>query len=650
MNGRGKSARNKVKFEVTYANYILLVAVIICLGVVIFLSWKSDNYLRRHKLTNDSGLSPNNIKRFGDTIQKSSKVPQTPLGNKVVFFKKAKEEFDESKTCKCVECEFDEDCGGLWSGKVVGDSAAFDSKRSFNKISFIVSYCSKSLDWFEDFVADIEPSQISSVTVFSKCGNSVVGSLPLQPTTISSAYIPAELIYLRAINLIYNESDNSKEAIIFLPDKGVGSRSLRDILRIMDKTGFGCGSEPKIGKSAYHLSEALMQWQPMRSGITMNDMIAHLNYFFPHRLTEVCDGSMFGATRAAIQEAPQFFWERIDTIASDQKMSNMSILRFADVLKKSWAGLFASPLPEYQVGALEEHTSSIDKNDGALMIDKETVAVCMYIDGAMNYTNEFLDYHFALGFNHVFIYESIHADAKKKLAKSGKVSFMEVLGKGDKLQAWHRCGHMIKQRKKYSWIAFLDQDEFVVLKKKERDIINILDKVPKAAGGLALNHFTFDYNNEIFYRPLPLSKRFQRREAEVDDKVSFIIRSGFFKGDFLNPHCFKFESNVRLYDTRGMPLPQKKYAPYNPRGPVDEAVVYHFETKSVEEFSWRCDRRIKAERAKPYCQNNTAILDRWKDIDKLLETKYVHDDSAWTLMKSIVPFYVKFDRMNTWMD
>ena len=71
--------------------------------------------------------------------------------------------------CKCLDCDEDDVCGGLWKGKrYPGD---YDLKAK--KIHIVVSHCMSDLDWIPDFTKGYD---VASIHVISKCGEPVKGA------------------------------------------------------------------------------------------------------------------------------------------------------------------------------------------------------------------------------------------------------------------------------------------------------------------------------------------------------------------------------------------------------------------------------------------------------------------------------------------
>jgi hypothetical protein len=74
--------------------------------------------------------------------------------------------------CKCVDCDEDEVCGGLWRSNrypgMLERSAAYQKK-----LHLVVAHCSKSLDWLSNYIKDFN---VESIHVMSKCQVEVEGA------------------------------------------------------------------------------------------------------------------------------------------------------------------------------------------------------------------------------------------------------------------------------------------------------------------------------------------------------------------------------------------------------------------------------------------------------------------------------------------
>jgi hypothetical protein len=98
---------------------------------------------------------------------------------------------DSPFQCRCVACEEDEHCGGLWYGSVVRNATRMTttttttttttgttemsstSSSSRTKVHIVISHCKSDLDWLDQFTTG---RIVDSITVISKCGAEVRGA------------------------------------------------------------------------------------------------------------------------------------------------------------------------------------------------------------------------------------------------------------------------------------------------------------------------------------------------------------------------------------------------------------------------------------------------------------------------------------------
>lgn len=286
-----------------------------------------------------------------------------------------------------------------------------------------------------------------------------------------------------------------------------------------------------------------------------------------------------------------------------------------------------------------------------------SAAICAIQKGSLPFIDEWVDYNLAIGFDTIHIYDNsdnfeINEWRNNRFKNATTVVAHHLPGRGMQMRAYEECGKMIQRAQSHSWIAFIDLDEFIVLKEHSH-ILDLLDTVPKNAVGLGLNWFIFDFNDQSKYEAKPLLKRFQRREEKVNHHIKSILRVDNFGGDemegrFVNPHAFKHKDNHTVtVDTNGQEiLPPKIW--FHEGGPTNIAVIHHIHVKSIEEFMYRCKRgrpHTANVSSELYCKNETEILKNFNS--RVAKRKMVMDDSAWKTLTTRVPEYAKYDQPKT---
>ena len=84
-------------------------------------------------------------------------------------------------TCKCVDCEEDAVCGGLWRANRYPGMVSSVEEAIHKKVHVVVSHCNKPLNWMSDYLNGF--TNVASIHVISKCGHEVEGA-PMGATTV----------------------------------------------------------------------------------------------------------------------------------------------------------------------------------------------------------------------------------------------------------------------------------------------------------------------------------------------------------------------------------------------------------------------------------------------------------------------------------
>jgi|1048.fasta_scaffold73107_1 hypothetical protein len=214
--------------------------------------------------------------------------------------------------------------------------------------------------------------------------------------------------------------------------------------------------------------------------------------------------------------------------------------------------------------------------------DTATAVICAIAKEEQLYIEEWIEYHIHLGFAHIYIYDNDSITSMRYLVTKYP-SFVTVLpfpGKCQQLNAYHDFLHQF--RNKHHWVAYIDVDEFIVLK-KHNTIIELL-KTYCHQGALALNWVLFGSNHHQHYQPQPVLERFTRRQIGVNQHIKWIARTDDIE-NMVSPHHGKLRYGIAV-DCHGNQID----GPFNTNGTDDIACIHHYFTKSKEEFMKKCER------------------------------------------------------------
>lgn len=282
-----------------------------------------------------------------------------------------------------------------------------------------------------------------------------------------------------------------------------------------------------------------------------------------------------------------------------------------------------------------------------------STALCAIVKDAEPYLDEWVDYHFGLGFHTIYLIDNSKDNEllswQNKRRKSGySVRVMPKPGTHRQMYGYHMC--VAEHKNDHTHMAFFDVDEFLVLKK--HSTIDQFLQQHLVRGALAISWHIFGTGFTSTYGPLPVTKRFMYRDGvtkhdrhHVWHNVKSILKLSDYGGYPQSPHSMKTNrktagSDKAWIDTNGKSNFDNIGASNFDR-PVDVAVIHHYKYLSPKEFYWKS------------CVRKT-VDDKFKDCDKLKSKakEYngrVYDDSAWQALKRNVPRYAMFDEFEDFM-
>jgi len=201
------------------------------------------------------------------------------------------------------------------------------------------------------------------------------------------------------------------------------------------------------------------------------------------------------------------------------------------------------------------------------------VALVCIAKNEENYIEEWIKYHLKIGFDDIFIYQNDwrwngeHVNTHKLI--------MDGLDKQRE-----SYNHFIQTNTKYNWCAFLDVDEFLVLKKHNnvKDFINEY----KDFQSIGINWVLFGNNGyEKFNGNYSVINRFTKCESTPNPHIKSIvnIENKNIVMDVHNPISTWINTNKK-----------PNTGPYNFEKLNDIAQINHYFCKSREEFELKCQR------------------------------------------------------------
>jgi Glycosyl transferase family 2 len=259
----------------------------------------------------------------------------------------------------------------------------------------------------------------------------------------------------------------------------------------------------------------------------------------------------------------------------------------------------------------------------AILNTEETAVICAIAKYEEQYLDEWVDYHLALGFAHILIYDNTADFELKEWArkKSCRVSVRHFPGaSAPQAKAYLNCARHLsssasagqhQHEQNHTWIAFFDIDEFLILiDPKYQNTSNDHDghdgkNMSSSRGGvvvpflrdhcppgiaLGINWRVMGTAGHTLYQPAPMTLRFQYAvDSGANPHVKSIIHLNDLNLDRLSHvHYPRFkqrytnESNNDTSTTATRQQQQRDTSSrvfsghFNADGPSDVALLYHY--------------------------------------------------------------------------
>ena len=286
------------------------------------------------------------------------------------------------------------------------------------------------------------------------------------------------------------------------------------------------------------------------------------------------------------------------------------------------------------------------------------VAICVIMKDAENYFEEWLDYHFAIGFDAIYIYDNSlsfelsnwYGNTRNHATYSNVevVHWLDDTVENQK-HAYRDCvgkfGHS-KTGPKIDYFAFTDVDEFLVIRSpKYNDIQGILaDYLVPYGGALTVNWMMVGSSNKTVSSPLPITKRNQYRAKETHTVIkSFAKTSDYI--DHINPHGVNVRSPATVHTTKypgALHKPASSAAATDHDLPSDILLLYHYRYGSKKEYVFKRCVRGEVDVGNKWCDGNDIRAEGTPEHIPIAPGE-VFDDTAWQFLTSRVPKYRAFD-------
>ena len=219
-----------------------------------------------------------------------------------------------------------------------------------------------------------------------------------------------------------------------------------------------------------------------------------------------------------------------------------------------------------------------------------SAAICVIAKQENLYIKEFIEYYKNLGIKKIIIYDNndLKNENFEKILKNeiidGFVKIIDFRGLiSPQIKAYNECYE--KNKYEFDWIAFFDVDEFLFLNNCSNIVRFLSSQKFKKCSSILINWRIYGDNNNIYYKPKLVQKRFTKSFifSEKDKESIYfyaaaksIVRGGLNISWAHFPH---FLNNTNICRPDGTLVKEPLSSPQ-----YSSAYIKHYTTKSTEEY------------------------------------------------------------------
>lgn len=256
------------------------------------------------------------------------------------------------------------------------------------------------------------------------------------------------------------------------------------------------------------------------------------------------------------------------------------------------------------------------------------------------YLQEFIDYYIGIGFSEVILLDN--SDNFQLASWQGQQPGVTVIefppvnrirkhGLIDQQRAIKLCVEK-SLKHGHTWMTHLDTDEFLVLHQHDNVVEFAKDQCPR--GHVAVGWRTVGFCGQEHFVDLPVVQRFQCRHNttySLDTREKSLV--------------FLADVNASAYPRTPHYFPRANDAELR-HVPHDVASIYHYHTRSVEEFVAKRIRGSTNNKGTKGPGPESIHLAREKRDHEgnFVPSGTVYDPTAWRAMLKAAPSYARFDR------
>lgn len=265
------------------------------------------------------------------------------------------------------------------------------------------------------------------------------------------------------------------------------------------------------------------------------------------------------------------------------------------------------------------------------------VAICVEIKNENRYIREWLDYHRNLGFDNIILYDNNDSNGENVFdiigdeIKNGFVIHEDIKDKTNyQLHCYNDC--LNKYYNDFTWILFLDCDEFLELKKHKNIKEYLSESKFDRFEQILINLEYYGDSGLIYDNGLGVLERFKiKHHRRITDSLlttkPCLNMTNYFNNKYLykdSPNCISDLYNTTCDVNGDKIFPTRILFTEN-----EDCLIRHYKTKTIEEYIKRCENE---------CCNNVNIQLVAKKIKQFFEVNDKEDEKI-NIIKNKYPWY-----------
>lgn len=266
-----------------------------------------------------------------------------------------------------------------------------------------------------------------------------------------------------------------------------------------------------------------------------------------------------------------------------------------------------------------------------------SICAVAIVKGEERFIEEWIVYHRLLGVNHFFLYDNDSKLPLRSLLRAYE-SFVTVIDwPGDPTASWPGRNRQIKtythalacKVASYTWVTFLDPDEFIVL--REHDTLPIFLSSFEEVGSVRLNWHVFGHNGYYENPKRLITAALTRRMATPSPRTKAITRIDAVTS-IESAHFCRLKRGWRTVDANGRLYSEAIYP-----SKTDRAHINHYQCRSF--LTWM-DRVQRGDVS--FDQSNVPADHRWR-LDEYLCLRQFVETVAKDKNELVDDFMLRFE-------